>query len=106
MDWGPQGIPFEREQNGGGAHRKEREPSEDIGVCGVKVVHEAFELEYGKGVFPGWDFKVKKSEMRICRRLGLLKNVKEDIVSPSDFIPWAGLQGKGSLANGKAKNLI
>ena len=43
MDWGPQGLPFEREQDGGGAYRKEREPSEDIGVCGVKVVHEAFE---------------------------------------------------------------
>ena len=72
----------------------------------LKWFMKPLKLEYGKGVFPGWDFKVKKSEMRICRRLGLLKNVKEDIVSPSDFIPWAGLQGIGSLANGKAKNLI
>ena len=62
-------------------------------------------LEYGKGVFPGWDASVKKEEMVFSQRLGLLKMVKLDHISPSMFIPWQSLNGVSSLANGNANNL-
>ena len=62
-------------------------------------------LEYGKGLFPGWDASVKKEEMVFSQRLGLLKMVKLDHISPSMFIPWQSLNGMSSLANGNANNL-
>ena len=45
-------------------------------------------LEYGRGNFVGWEAKVKKSDLVFSEKLGLLKSIKSDTVSPSMFMLW------------------
>ena len=85
---------------------KDGNPVKKAASASMRWFLKPLKLEYGRGVFPGWDASVKKEEMVFSERLGLLKRMKSNRISPSMFIPWQKLEGVSSLANGNSNNLI
>ena len=63
-------------------------------------------LEYGRGNFVGWEAQVKKSDLVFSEKLGLLKAIKSDTVSPSMFLLWESLAGLSNFSNGRVNGLL
>ena len=59
----------------------------------------------GQGEVLLWEEGVDKKDMVIAEKMGLLKGISSNFVSPSMFVDWSSLAGMHSLGNGNPKGL-